>query len=62
VRGWGSIVRKTPDIGLASYSIIPLRLDAVRNTIQLLYAITTIYSVILLTQQLPFFTIQKEGF
>ncbi len=23
---WGSIFRKTPDIGLASYSIIPLRL------------------------------------
>ncbi len=26
VRGWGSIFRKTPDIGLASCSIIPLRL------------------------------------
>jgi hypothetical protein len=25
VRGWGSIFRKTPDIGLASYSIISLR-------------------------------------
>ncbi len=25
VRGWGSIFRKTPVIGLASYSIIPLR-------------------------------------
>ncbi len=25
VRGWGSIFRKTPDIGLASYSLIPLR-------------------------------------
>jgi len=25
VRGWGSIFRKTPDIGLASYSITPLR-------------------------------------
>ncbi len=24
-RGWGSIFRKTPDIGLASYSIIPVR-------------------------------------
>jgi hypothetical protein len=24
VRGWGSIFRKTPDIGLTSYSIIPL--------------------------------------
>jgi hypothetical protein len=27
VRGWGSIFRKTPDIGLASYSIIPLRVS-----------------------------------
>jgi hypothetical protein len=26
VRGWGSIFSKTPDIGLVSYSIIPLRL------------------------------------
>jgi hypothetical protein len=26
VRGWGSIFWKTPDIGLASYSIISLRL------------------------------------
>jgi hypothetical protein len=26
VRGWGSIFRKTPDIGLASNSIIPLRI------------------------------------
>jgi hypothetical protein len=25
VRGWGSIFWKTPDIGLASYSMIPLR-------------------------------------
>jgi hypothetical protein len=25
VRGWGSIFWKTPDIGLASYNIIPLR-------------------------------------
>jgi hypothetical protein len=25
VRGWGSIFRKTPHVGLASYSIIPLR-------------------------------------
>ncbi len=28
VRGWGSIFRKTPDIGLASYGIIPLRSGA----------------------------------
>jgi hypothetical protein len=27
VRGWGTIFRKTPDIGLASYSLIPLRLQ-----------------------------------
>jgi hypothetical protein len=26
VRGWGPIIRKTPDIGLASYIIIPLRM------------------------------------
>ncbi len=26
VRGWGSMFRKTPAIGLASYSIIPLRI------------------------------------
>ncbi len=28
VRGWGSIFRKTPAIGLASYSIIPLRVGS----------------------------------
>jgi hypothetical protein len=27
----GSIIRKTPDIGLASYSIIPLRVDSFCN-------------------------------
>ncbi len=36
VRGGGSILRKTPDIGLASYSIIPLR-GPVSKTIKIQY-------------------------
>ncbi len=34
VRGWGSIFWKTPDIGLASYSIIPLRSSCSHGSIK----------------------------